>query len=729
MLGGEADLFLIAALEREQGDAAEGRVVQLAPELQFLVVETHEIMAPGALDRRVERGEGLHINLPFHIPSPRAAGDLRQQLKGPLRGAEIGQVQREVGVDDAHEGHVGEVQPLGDHLGAHEDVDFADAEIAEDAPEIVLAFQRVGVHAAHPRFGEQFDERVLDPFGADAGETDFGVGTGRHGAHAGHPGLVAADVAGEFLFPPVVGEGHTAIRALGDVAAERALQGGAVPPAVEEEDGLFLPFQPLLDRLLELGRKDRNPLAAAGGVAHVHDAHMRHFLVIHPLGHFEQFVFAALAIMEALQGGRGRAEHDGGALQPAADHGHIAGVVPGRLFLFVSVLVLLVHDHQSQRLHGRENGRARADDDPGAALADFVPFVMPFPGRQMTVQHRHQGRVRPGAEPGFEALHGLRREGDFGHEHDAALALRQGVRQGLQINLRLAAPRDAVQQEHPVADAAALAGLPGRGRGAGDRPHHGGVERGGDARERGDLLRVHHQRLGGEDLLARVRVAFGDFRGDDHQALVLQLPHRGGGGARERQQLLQRQFAALLDQVPNLALAFGQFGELARRHQGAHMEEFAPAGGFFPHRLGQHALERGLGRAAVVVADPARQLQHLGRDEGLFADDFEERLRIRVLRGFGQRRDTAQHLARSERHLHAGAHFDPARQLRGNEVIKLPAQRDFQRDPCDHGGGGGPEGFNGRALRRPRRAIRWIPSSARKRHAPRAPRRAPAGCG
>jgi len=44
------------------------------------------------------------------------------------------------------------------------------------------------------------------------------------------------------------------------------------------------------------------------------------------------------------------------------------------------VLVFLVHDDEAERFDGRENRRARANDDAGAALPDFVPFIVAFAG-------------------------------------------------------------------------------------------------------------------------------------------------------------------------------------------------------------------------------------------------------------------------------------------------------------------------------------------------------------
>ena len=154
-----------------------------------------------------------------------------------------------------------------------------------------------------------------------------------------------------------------------------------------------------------------------------------------------------LAVVEALQRRRGRAEHDHRAFHLAAHDGHVARVVARRFLLLVGVLVFLVHDDEPERFDRREDGRARADDDAGAALADLVPFVVAFAGGQMAVQHGDERLQRAGAEARLEPLDGLRRERDFRHEHDGALALFERVGDGLQINLGLAAAGDAVQEK------------------------------------------------------------------------------------------------------------------------------------------------------------------------------------------------------------------------------------------------------------------------------------------
>ncbi len=127
-------------------------------------------------------------------------------------------------------------------------------------------------------------------------------------------------------------------------------------------------------------RKDRDAALLARRLAHVHDADVRHPGVVGPLGQLQERVFAAAAIIITFERRCGGAEHHGGAFHLAAHDGHVARVVTRRFFLLVSVLVFLVHDDQAQRIYGRKNRRARADDNARATLANLVPLVVPLAG-------------------------------------------------------------------------------------------------------------------------------------------------------------------------------------------------------------------------------------------------------------------------------------------------------------------------------------------------------------
>ena len=77
----------------------------------------------------------------------------------------------------------------------------------------------------------------------------------------------------------------------------------------------------------------------------------------------------------------------------AAHDRDIARVIARRFFLFVGSFVFFIDDDQAEILQRRENGAARADDDPRAAGMNLVPFIVPFAFGQMAVQNRDR---RPG---------------------------------------------------------------------------------------------------------------------------------------------------------------------------------------------------------------------------------------------------------------------------------------------------------------------------------------------
>jgi len=102
----------------------------------------------------------------------RRAGHLCQELKGALGGAKVRKSQADVGVDHAHQGDIGNVVPLGDHLRSDQNVVAALAEAVKNALVEPLAGNAVTVHAGHARLGELAVQFLLHPLGADALEVD-----------------------------------------------------------------------------------------------------------------------------------------------------------------------------------------------------------------------------------------------------------------------------------------------------------------------------------------------------------------------------------------------------------------------------------------------------------------------------------------------------------------------------------------------------------------------------
>ena len=97
-------------------------------------------------------------------------------------------------------------------------------------------------------------------------------------------------------------------------------------------------------------------------------------------------------------------------------------------------------------MHRREDGGARADRDPGLSRCDSLPLVAPFRVAQRRVENGD-----PVAEARAEAADRLRRERDLRYEHDRAATALESDLARTQVDLGLAAPGRAVEQERTAA--------------------------------------------------------------------------------------------------------------------------------------------------------------------------------------------------------------------------------------------------------------------------------------
>ena len=96
-------------------------------------------------------------------PAPRAPRDLTQKLKTTLRRSKIRKVDAHIGIDDSHEGHVREIEPLGDHLRAEQHVHIAPAHAIENLGVRPLAACRVDIHAGQARRRKPLAEELAPP--------------------------------------------------------------------------------------------------------------------------------------------------------------------------------------------------------------------------------------------------------------------------------------------------------------------------------------------------------------------------------------------------------------------------------------------------------------------------------------------------------------------------------------------------------------------------------------
>ena len=385
-------------------------------------------------------GEGLDDDFAFEFTASGTSGDLGDELEGALAGAEIGDVEAEVGVEDSDEGDVGEMQALGDHLGADKDVDFLGFEFPEDVFEGVFAAHGIGIDAGEAGFGEDFLEDFLDLLGAVSLEGDAGIFALR--TFPWDDGLVAADVADEALIGAVVGEGDGAVRALADMAAAVALQGAGEAAAVEEKDGLLAFFEALFEGGAEAVGEDGDlAFLLLLFQTHVDDADERHGVGVGAFVEAEELVFSGEGVLPAFERRRGGAENDGAGLEGGAEDGDVAGLVAGDVFLLVGGFVLLIDDDEAEIRQGCEDGGAGADHDACRAFADAVPLVESLALREVGVEDGDLvGEV---GETCLEAADGLGGEGDFRDEDEDGFSEVQGGLGGLEIDFGFAGAGDA----------------------------------------------------------------------------------------------------------------------------------------------------------------------------------------------------------------------------------------------------------------------------------------------
>src|SRR5450759_1321067 len=115
-----ANLLQVLARYVDVGKAAEGRVSQLLTVMRLWTVEHIRVTSRRGADGGMVRPVGLDHDRAGARPAPSAARDLCQQLERPLSGAEVRQVKRRVGVDDADQGHLRIVESLRHHLGSEQ---------------------------------------------------------------------------------------------------------------------------------------------------------------------------------------------------------------------------------------------------------------------------------------------------------------------------------------------------------------------------------------------------------------------------------------------------------------------------------------------------------------------------------------------------------------------------------------------------------------------------------
>ncbi len=246
-------------------------------------------------------------------------------------------------------------------------------------------------------------------------------------------------VAGKAAGQPVLDQPRRAIGALEPVPALAAQSQRRIAPAVEEQQRLLAPFQPLLHRLDQRGGE---PAAARRAfLAQIEDADIGQDRAAETGGQVDLFVNARLGHLQAFQRG-GRAGEDGGdLLEPGAHHRDVARVVAHPVVLLEADLMRLVHDDQAKVAERQEQRGPCAHHDARAAFRHLPPRAAAV-GLLLRAVPDGGGHAKARLEPFEEVL----RQRDFGQQHQHLPPQPQRLGHAFEIGLGLARSGHAVEQ-------------------------------------------------------------------------------------------------------------------------------------------------------------------------------------------------------------------------------------------------------------------------------------------
>ena len=204
-------------------------------------------MVPGCTNRIVGWIICLDDDPSRRSPSPGPASYLGEQLKGCLPCSEIRPIERKVCRDHPYEGYMGKIVPLGNHLGANENIGSPVKETLQYLVHLALMSHDVSIHLLHPRIREYLSQGVHYPFRAKS--IWFQLLPVARRAALGRLNSEATVVAEQDIAELMIGEAKVTVGTPDRVSAEPAQIQGTEPPPVKKQNGLLCFCQVFTDSL------------------------------------------------------------------------------------------------------------------------------------------------------------------------------------------------------------------------------------------------------------------------------------------------------------------------------------------------------------------------------------------------------------------------------------------------------------------------------------------------
>ena len=235
--------LLVLMLQEDIDKMVERRIMESPSFLQQVLVEACIIVMNHLRDDRQRGRLGLQYHLASLALSPGPSAHLSHHHKGMLVGSEVGIIEHGIGIQYAHHTHLVEIQSLGDHLGANEQIGLTRREIIYQPLVSIAGTGGVQIHTGDTSLGKDIRQLVFDAFGTQTSPHEFCTST--VGALHWHRISISAIVTGEQVDILMKCKRHIAVLALRHPSAYLTFHHRCKATTVLEQNGLFAMRQSL----------------------------------------------------------------------------------------------------------------------------------------------------------------------------------------------------------------------------------------------------------------------------------------------------------------------------------------------------------------------------------------------------------------------------------------------------------------------------------------------------
>ena len=231
-----------------------------------------------------------------------------------------------------------------------------------------------------------------------------------------------------------------AVRTFHHLSTGSAGYKACIPSPVQKQDRLLSFVQPVSHKLLQFSAEN-GPVALLQFLSEIYGIHRGQFSACQPLCQLKQTILSLSCPVIRFQRRCGGSQHHAGAIQPCHLQRRFPGMVFGRTFTLITVLLLLIHDDQSQIGEWCEKCRSGAYDHIDLSGLGSFTLIIFFPRRQGGIHY-----TDPVPESLVKAQKRLIGQCDLRNQYNGLPSSFYHLPDQLHIHFRLTASGNSVDQ-------------------------------------------------------------------------------------------------------------------------------------------------------------------------------------------------------------------------------------------------------------------------------------------